>query len=189
MEDEEFEDEVSDVIAEYMASPHPHTPLRTTTAEIKNLKPNKCPGLDGISNRMLKNLPTFTIFYLTALINGILHHHYFLPAWKEEGAIPKAGADLALPQSYRPISLLSGLSKVVERVVQRRLNTHFNENNTIITEQFGFRPKHSTTHQLLCVIDFAAEGLKNNLHVGALFLDVAKAYDKIWHDGLIYKLI
>lgn len=64
-----------------------------------------------------------------------------------------------------------------------------NLNNLYLPEQFGFRAKHSTTHQLLRVIEAASEGLQTRTYVGAIFLDVAKAFDKLWHAGLIYKLI
>lgn len=56
-------------------------------------------------------------------------------------------------------------------------------------EQFGFRPQHNTTHQLLRVIENASEGLQTRKHVGGIFLDVAKAFDKLWITGLIYKMI
>ncbi|GBN91069.1 putative RNA-directed DNA polymerase from transposon X-element [Araneus ventricosus] len=118
---------------------------------IKTLKPNKSPGLDQISNRMLKNLPLKFILYLTFLMNVLMQNCYFPKCWKTAVVvpIPKPNSDLSLPQNYRPISLLSCVSKVFESVLLRRLNQFLDDNNIIISEQFGFRKKLSTNHQLV----------------------------------------
>ncbi|GBM31205.1 RNA-directed DNA polymerase from mobile element jockey [Araneus ventricosus] len=57
------------------------------------------------------------------------------------------------------------------------------------TRQFGFRVHHSTVHQLLCVINSITQGMNNKFYTGGVFLDIQKAFDRMWHDGLIYKLI
>jgi hypothetical protein len=62
------------------------------------------------------------------------------------------------------------------------------ENSTIPDEQFGFRPKHSTVDQLINVTEFIAKGFGQNQSTVAIFLDVAKAFNTLWHDGLVYKL-
>ncbi|GFT12364.1 probable RNA-directed DNA polymerase from transposon X-element [Trichonephila clavipes] len=94
-----------------------------------------------------------------------------------------------LAQNYRPISLLSSLSKVYEFVLLRRLNQHCAASNMIIPQQCGFRPKCSTVHQLLRVTELIHSGFAKHETTGILFLDIAKAFDKIWHDGLLIKLI
>ncbi|KAJ3625323.1 hypothetical protein MTP99_018875 [Tenebrio molitor] len=63
-----------------------------------------------------------------------------------------------------------------------------NDNAAIPDEQFGFRPKHSTADQLIHVTEFISHGMNQNKSTGAIFLDVAKAFDTVWHDGLVYKL-
>ncbi|KAH0808874.1 hypothetical protein GEV33_013917 [Tenebrio molitor] len=63
-----------------------------------------------------------------------------------------------------------------------------NENHVLPDEQFGFRPKHSTADQLIHVTEFISQGINQNKSTGAIFLDVAKAFDTVWHDGLVYKL-
>ncbi|GFW38585.1 RNA-directed DNA polymerase from mobile element jockey [Trichonephila clavipes] len=93
------------------------------------------------------------------------------------------------PQNYRPISLLSCLSKVYEFVLMQRLNQHCAAVNFIIPQQCGFRPKCSTVHQLLRVTELIHSGFAKHEATGILFLDIAKAFDKIWHDGLLIKLI
>ncbi|GBO20276.1 RNA-directed DNA polymerase from mobile element jockey [Araneus ventricosus] len=103
--------------------------------------------------------------------------------------LPKPDQDPNLPQNYRPISLLSSLSKVYESVLLKRLNQFLDNNNIIISEQFGFRKNLSTSHQLLRVTELIFDGFAKSETTGALFLDVAKAFDKIWHDGLLATLM
>ncbi|GBP67650.1 Probable RNA-directed DNA polymerase from transposon BS [Eumeta japonica] len=82
-----------------------------------------------------------------------------------------------LPASYRPISLLSGLAKLFERVLKTRLNDHLLGKGLIIDEQFGFRPAHSCPQQVLRVVEYISEGFKNKQKTVAVFFDVAKAFD------------
>ncbi|GFU84318.1 RNA-directed DNA polymerase from mobile element jockey [Trichonephila clavipes] len=95
----------------------------------------------------------------------------------------------ALPSNYRPISLLCCLSKVYEFVLLQRLNQHCAAANFIIPQQCGFRPKCSTVHQLLRVTELIHSGFAKHEATGILFLDIAKAFDKICHDGLLIKLL
>lgn len=157
---------------------------------IEKLKIKKCPGADCVNNAMIINLPVTFILRLTNLINAILDTKYFPSEWKKAIVcpIPKQGQDLSLPSSYRPISLLSGLGKVAERIILNRLNKFLNDNQLMLPEQFGFRSQHSTTHQLLRVVETLSEGKQKHESVAILLLDVSKAFDKVWHTGLIYKL-
>ncbi|GFY79056.1 probable RNA-directed DNA polymerase from transposon X-element, partial [Trichonephila inaurata madagascariensis] len=91
-------------------------------------------------------------------------------------------------ESYRPISLLPVLSKIAEKVIQARLNDFLEKENILIPEQHGFRPRLSTTHQLLRVVEFIKEGNNNNQCTAAVFLDIQKAFDRVWHTGLLFKL-
>ncbi|GBN05578.1 RNA-directed DNA polymerase from mobile element jockey [Araneus ventricosus] len=116
---------------------------------------------------------------------------HFPTRWKTATVVPilKPGKDPTDTSSYRPISLLPSISKIAEHLILTRLNNHLNENNTLIPEQFGFRPKLSTTHQLIRVVEFITEGFSNNQKTGAVFLDIQKAFDRVWQDALIHKLI
>ncbi|GFT33985.1 probable RNA-directed DNA polymerase from transposon X-element [Trichonephila clavipes] len=104
---------------------------------IKNLKPNKSPGIDLITNRILKNLPTKFIIFIALLFNMLLENCYFPKSWRMAVVIPilKPNSDDSNPQNYRPISLLSSLSKAYEFVI---LNQHCLARNIIIPEQHGF---------------------------------------------------
>lgn len=77
----------------------------------------------------------------------------------------------------------------MERVIKAQLQIHMDQHKILMPEQFGFRPKHSTQHQLLRVVEFLSEKLNSKTPVAAILLDIAKAFDKIWHEALIYKLI
>jgi hypothetical protein len=100
--------------------------------------------------------------------------------------IPKPGKDPKFPQNHRPISLLSSVGKVIKRLIHSTLAS--STNNSIPDEQFGFRPKHSTQDQLLRVTEFASVSHERKHVTGAVFLDVAKAFDTGWHAGLVHKL-
>lgn len=84
---------------------------------------------------------------------------------------------------------MSSLSKIFEKVLLKRLNQHISENSIIPDTQFGFRNEHSTSHQLHRLIN----NIKNNRDVkkstGLVLLDNEKAFDTVWHNGLIYKMI
>ncbi|GFU84097.1 putative RNA-directed DNA polymerase from transposon BS [Trichonephila clavipes] len=84
---------------------------------------------------------------------------YFPMSWKTAVVIPilKPGKNSALAESYRPISLLPVLSKLAEKVILARLNDHLERENILIPEQHGFRPRLSTSHQLLRVVEFIKE--------------------------------
>ena len=91
-------------------------------------------------------------------------------------------------RNYRPISLLSCLSKVLDRLVSDRLRNHLEENGLITQRQYGFRRKSSTLDQLLDIYDNIMTNMDEKKVTKLLFLDVSKAFDKVWHRGLVYKL-
>ncbi|XP_048003890.1 uncharacterized protein LOC125240087 [Leguminivora glycinivorella] len=103
---------------------------------------------------------------------------------------PQTGENTTDPTSYRPISLLSTLGKLYEKVVLTRIQTWCNEEDILIQEQFGFRARHSCVHQVHRIVEHVLDGFSrlNGLKTGAIFLDVSKAFDGVWHSGLIYKL-
>ncbi|GBO21206.1 RNA-directed DNA polymerase from mobile element jockey, partial [Araneus ventricosus] len=157
----------------------------------KKLNKKKAPGIDGISNKNIQNLPMHYFFLLGKIIENIMSFGYFPTRWKTATVIPilKPGKDPTVPDSYRPISLLPTFSKIAEHFILIRLNEHLEVNNVLIPEQFGFRKNLSTTHQLLRVTEYITEGFSNKQKTGAVFLDIQKAFDRVWQDALIYKLI
>lgn len=157
---------------------------------IKGLKNRKAPGMDGIQNVLLKNLSKKSVILLTKIFNGCIKIGYFPTQFKCAKVIPilKSGKDPKRPLSYRPISLLSSLGKILERVILKRLTKFAEETNILAKEQFGFRSEHSTTHQIQRVTKIVTHNRAHRKSTGMVLLDIEKAYDTVWHDGLIYKL-
>ncbi|UYV80015.1 hypothetical protein LAZ67_18001422, partial [Cordylochernes scorpioides] len=156
---------------------------------IKNLGNHKAPGHDNITPQMTKNLPIKWIVFLAGIFNAALHLCYYPKTWKHAIiiTIPKK-SPVKSPEDLRPINLLSTIGKVYERIVLRRLQSYMDSINFIIPQQFGFRKGHSTTHQLITVIDYIQIRKSHKEAVGAVFLDFTKAFDRVWHDGLIAKI-
>jgi hypothetical protein len=99
---------------------------------------------------------------------------------------PKPGKPPHLVTSYRPISLLPVIGKVLERLLLPRLLDLCSD--AIPRHQFGFRSQHSTIHQLHRLVDFIAEGLEKKKYTTGVFIDIASAFDKVWHEGLLVKM-
>lgn len=166
----------------------------TTLAEVSNiiklLPLRKSPGHDLITNIVLKKLSQKGLKILVSIFNACLTHGYFPKMWKfaQIIVIHKPGKPSSAPSSYRPISLLPTMSKVLEHIIKRRLVKFMNDSNLIPPHQFGFREKHSTTHQLLRITRHIVEGFEQKKYTAAAFLDVAQAFDKVWHQGLMFKM-
>ena len=90
--------------------------------------------------------------------------------------------------NYRPISLLPILAKVFEKVIFDKLYKYLKVNNLITKNQSGFRPGDSCTNQLLSLVHDIHKNLDCGLEVRSVYLDMSKAFDKVWHEGLIFKL-
>lgn len=127
---------------------------------------------------------------LTNILNSILRLNYFPSSWTHAHVIqiPKPGKDLTFPQNYRPISLLSSISKIAEKTILTRLNDEIIKSEKIPHEQFGFREGHDTTMQLTRVTEKITKNFNNKNMTGMICFDIEKAFDKVWHPGLIAKL-
>jgi len=157
---------------------------------IRGLKVSKAPGPNGIPNRALKHLPQRAVSLLIQIFNAVLLTHHFPSVWKHARVISilKPGKAPALPSSYRPISLLDTIGKLIEKILLTRILHVVSELSLMRDEQFGFRPRHSTSLQLVRLVERITRNFGENRLTGAVFLDVAKAFDTVWIDGLLYKL-
>lgn len=157
---------------------------------LKTFKNRKSPGEDKINNILLKNIPKKGVVLLTRIFNACLLLSYFPNVWKcaKVIALPKPNKDATQPSNYRPISLLSCISKLFEKTILARINSFIRDNGVLPNTQFGFRAGHSTTHQLFRVSNIIKNSLNNKCSTGMVLLDVEKAFDTVWHDGLIHKL-
>nr|XP_015840350.1 PREDICTED: RNA-directed DNA polymerase from mobile element jockey-like [Tribolium castaneum] len=103
--------------------------------------------------------------------------------------IHKTGKPGTDPQNYRPISLLTNLSKIAEKTILEKLKTIIEQKETIPEEQHGFRYKHGTGTQIIRITETILKAKNQGKSTGAVFMDISNAFDKVWHQGLIYKLI
>lgn len=192
--DWEFEEIVEDSVAQILQSPTHSPALYTSSQEImriiKNLSSKKAPGPDNIKNAVIKKLPNKCIGILTSIINACLRQFYFPTYWKRAIVIliHKTGSDKTFPENYRPISLLSCIGKIYEAIILNEINYVVDVNNLLPNEQFGFRASHSTTLQATRVVEDISKGFSNKEMSGAVLLDIQKAFDKVWHNALIFKL-
>lgn len=164
---------------------------REVAYEIKHhINPRKSPGFDLISGEILHHLPRKALVKLTTLINAALRLKYVPDLWKvaEVIMIPKPGKPPQDASSYRPISLLPIMSKLFEKLLLKRLKPIIETQNLIPEHQFGFREKHSTIDQVHRITNVIEKTLEEKNVCSTIFLDVAQAFDKVWHEGLMIKL-
>ncbi|MEW8545066.1 MAG: reverse transcriptase domain-containing protein, partial [Candidatus Thiodiazotropha sp.] len=112
-------------------------------------------------------------------------------AWKEALVkfLRKHGkSDYYSPSSYRPISLTSTLCKIMERIILSRLEGYVEGKNLMDVEQEGFRRYHCTTYAVLKLVQAIREGFNSKERTAACFIDLEKAYDSVWREGLMVKL-
>ena len=156
---------------------------------IKILDPNKASGPDFISHKMLKICPEKISTPLMLIFDKSLQQCKYPSNWKIANvtAIFKK-VDSSVPSNYRPISLISCVGKIMERVVYKYVYNHHHENELFYKYQSGFLPKHSTVHQLLEIYDCILNSLEKKEKNCFVFCDFSKAFDKVWHRGLLHKL-
>ncbi|UYV79488.1 hypothetical protein LAZ67_17002858, partial [Cordylochernes scorpioides] len=159
-------------------------------AIIDTFPKKKAPGIDGITNEALKLLPNHILESLTSTFNASLKLAYFPNNWKTSIICPilKQGKSKYDPASYRPISLLPVTSKLFERIILRRIKKALSDEHPLRPEQFGFQQKHSTLHQLVVVTEKIRKAMESKQLTGGIFFDISKAFDKVWHEALLYKM-
>ena len=156
---------------------------------IRNSDPNKAHGHDMISIRMIKICDIFICRPLKLIFQACLESGTFPNEWKKANVVPvhKKG-DKQILKNYRPISLLPIAFKIFERLLYDKMFEFFIANNLISKSQSGFRPGGSCINQLLSITHEIYQSFDDNLEVRAVFSDISKAFDKVWHKGLIFKL-
>ena len=149
----------------------------------------KATGPDGIGNMLLKEAAVPIAEPLSQLFNYSLSIGTFPDVWKTAHviAIHKKG-DSQYCNNYRPISLLCCISKVFEKIIFNHIYTYLKENNLINIRQSGFTEGDCTINQLIAICNLIAKNLDSSDEVLAVFLDLTKAFDKVWHTGLKYKI-
>ena len=159
--------------------------------EINRIPVKKATGPDDVSVNLLKhacNAPN-VIHSLTHILNSSLDQGDFFDEWKIARVQPiyKAGSKLNV-ENYRPVSLLSIPSKILEKAVNKDFQDYLIENRILTDKQFGFRPNHSCETALLCMIDQWAQNVDQGYVNGVAFIDMRKAFDAVNHSILLMKL-
>ncbi len=146
-------------------------------------------GPDGISSRMLKGTADVISHSLSNLFNLSLVEGVVPSSWKLSNITPvfKAG-DPKLVSNYRPISLLSLPSKLLERIIHNKLMPYLLSNSILSQNQFGFRPASSTQEALISATGDWHRHLDSKKNVAAVFFDLSKAFDTVPHHGLLKAL-
>ena len=93
-----------------------------------------------------------------------------------------------LPSNYRPVALLSNVGKGMERIIFKRIYNFLQDNNLLDKYQSAFVPGHSTTYQLIDIYHHMGQAFDQNQLSCMVFLDISKAFDRVWHAGLLHKL-
>ena len=179
----------------YLKSPCPFSVYLYPTSPqeiiklINKLKLNKACGYDDISSFILKIAAQVLALPLSIMINHCITLGTFPTRLKLAKVIPvyKSGPSVDI-QNYRPISLLSSLSKIFERVILNRLVSFLERNSLIIPTQFGFRHNHSTIHSILDIITESYQNIEDKRFSALILLDIKKAFDSVCHKILIKKL-
>ena len=157
---------------------------------IKDLDSTKATGPDGIPVVVLKNLIPEISPILAKLFNCCLKDRCFPSVWKTSAVCPvfKNAGEKSNPSQYRPISLLSVISKLFESVINNRILDHLAINNLLSDVQYGFRSSRSTADVLTVITHRLSEAMTGGNHSRVIALDISKAFDKVWHKGLLLKL-
>ena len=118
---------------------------------------------------------------MTGVFPSVLKTAKVVPVFKKDSKLDYS--------NYRPISLLSNIEKILEKLMYKRLYTFLNKNNVIYNLQFGFRQQHSTSHALININENIRKGLNDGNISCGVFVDLQKAFDTVDHKILLAKLI
>lgn len=158
-------------------------------AMLLKLDNKKSTGPDGLSNSFLRRYAQQISIFLTALFNFSITSGDVPAGWRIARVAPvhKSG-DRLLPKNYRPVSVTSSCCKLLEHVVVTFIQDFVNKNNILSPHQHGFRRGLSTTTQLISTVHKISSVLDQSGQIDVLFLDLSKAFDRVPHGKLLYKL-
>ena len=156
---------------------------------ITNMKNKKSMGPDGISPSLLKLSLPYVVESLTFIYNLCIKHSVVPQALKTAQVIPlPKSKDISELNNFRPISILSVLTKPFERHIHKHLMEYLEGNNLFYMFQSGFRPHHSCQSALTHLCDSWLSAINQHKLTGAVFLDLKKAFDLVNHAILAKKL-
>lgn len=157
---------------------------------VRNINKVTTPGIDDVSYAFIKRLPDCMLYKLWEMFN-ISYHSGALPIeWKQGTTcpIPKPGKDATLVTSYRPITMLSCIGKLMEKVILKRIDYVLERGDVFSCNQTGFRRGRSTIDALTIMKSVITGAFGSNKFCLVVYLDLEGAFDCVWHGGLVYKL-
>ena len=157
---------------------------------VMNLDLSKASGPDCIPVVVLKNCEPELSYILAELFNKCLKESCFPDCWKVSSVVPvfMNVGEGSTAKNYHPVSLLSVVSKVFEKLLNNRIVDHLEKCGLFSDFQYGFRSSQSTADLLRVVSDRIARAFNRSRATRAVALDIFKAFDRVWHAGLFHKL-
>ena len=138
---------------------------------------------------MLKLCPKEVSIPLSIIFQRSVSSGKFPDSWKLANVQPIHKKNNRQTKSnYRPISLLPLCGKILEKIIFDQVYSFLDQNRLISSMQSGFRPGDSCIFQLISITSEIYRNFERQDETRAVFLDISKAFDKVWHEGLIYKL-
>ena len=165
--------------------------LEELNTVIKNLNNKSSADQVNLSNRLIKNLPFSTRLILLNFYNRCLVENSIPKEWKSAviTMIPKGSKNKQDIANYRPISITPYLAKLFEKLIALRLVNFIKDKNLLSDRQSGFRKYRQTKDNIFYLVQKATESFNRKKKMFCIFFDIAGAFDKVYHNGLIYKLI
>ena len=157
--------------------------------QLSILDSSKSYGPDQVPPKLLKEGRQEIYKSLCRLFNISLESSKVPNLWKKSNVVPifKKG-DASTVSNYRPISLLSVVNKIMERIISKHIYNYLKDNYILTDLESGFQPGRSTTTQLVEVYHEFCKAVQSEKEIRVVFLDISKAFDRVWHEGLLHKL-
>ena len=162
----------------------------TVHRTLQHLPGNKSTAHPLLTNLVLKECAPFLTPSVSYIFNLSVTTGIFPAVMKQATVIPlyKNRGKAEDPTNYRPASLLPAQSKALDKIQSQRPLKHLEDQQLISPHQFGFTPGKSTTLQFLYLTEKWYRALERGKNVSAVFLDLQKALDRVWHHGLLHQL-
>ena len=185
----EFKQHLEERLAELPSKPFLFS-INDLHRSIRRLKTKTSSGHEKVSNKLLKAIPISHYGFLLQTFNALLIKNTYPQHWKLSKMIllPKEPSAIISVNQTRPISLLPCLGKVYERCFLVHLLQWMKDDAILPPEQSGFREQHSTTTRFVQFLQHLSTGLLQQTASLVIYVDFTKAFDQLWHDGLLYKL-